>query len=154
MASEEKNEPTEAVADEAGGPKAAGETAPKRRRTARPKVTKPEAAKPEKAPATTTRRKTERKPIVRAPKPERERGRRKERRGVVVSDAMDKTIVVRVDTVRPHRSYKKVVRRSRKVHAHDEQNAAGIGDVVRIVESRPISKTKHWRLAEIIEVAQ
>ena len=96
----------------------------------------------------------ERKPIVRLPKPERARGRRKERRGVVVSNAMDKTIVVRVDTVKPDPRYKKVVRRSRKFHAHDEENAANVGDVVRIVETRPLAKTKTWRLAEVVEAAR
>ena len=79
---------------------------------------------------------------------------RKERRGVVVSDAMDKTIVVRIDTVQKHARYGKVVRRSNKLHAHDEQNAAGVGDVVRIVETRPLSATKRWRLLEIIEKAR
>jgi small subunit ribosomal protein S17 len=96
----------------------------------------------------------ERRPIVRLPKPEREPGRRQERRGVVVSSAMDKTIVVRVDTVKAHPKYKKVVRRSRRFHAHDAGNAANVGDVVRIVESRPLSKTKTWRLAEIVEQAR
>jgi small subunit ribosomal protein S17 len=79
---------------------------------------------------------------------------RKERRGVVVSDAMDKTIVVRIDTVQKHERYGKVVRRSSKLHAHDEQNAAGVGDTVRIVETRPLSATKRWRLLEIIEKAR
>ncbi len=79
---------------------------------------------------------------------------RKERRGVVVSDAMDKTIVVRIDTVQKHERYGKVVRRSSKLHVHDEQNAAGVGDVVRIVETRPLSATKRWRLLEIIEKAR
>ena len=96
----------------------------------------------------------ERKPIVRLPKPEHARGRRQERRGVVVSSAMDKTIVVKVDTIKAHPRYKKVVRRSTKFHAHDEQNAAHVGDVVRIVETRPLSKTKNWRLAEIVEAAR
>ncbi len=95
-----------------------------------------------------------RKPITRLPKPEGERGRTQERRGVVVSNAMDKTIVVRVDTLRSHPRYKKIVRRSSKFHAHDEQNQANVGDTVRIVETRPLSKTKHWRLAEILEVAK
>ena len=76
------------------------------------------------------------------------------RRGVVVSDAMDKTIVVKVDTVKAHPRYKKVVRRSTKFHAHDEQNAAKLGDLVRIVETRPLSKTKNWRLAEVLEAAK
>ena len=96
----------------------------------------------------------ERKPITRQPKPEGERGRRQERRGIVVSAAMDKTIVVRVDTVKAHPKYKKVVRRSHRFHAHDEQNQAKAGDVVRIVETRPLSKTKNWRLAEVVEAAR
>ena len=95
-----------------------------------------------------------RKPIVRLPKPERERGRRNELQGTVVSAAMDKTIVVKVDTIKAHRRYQKVVRRSSKFHAHDEQNQAKAGDVVRIVETRPLSKTKNWRLAEIVEAAK
>ncbi len=96
----------------------------------------------------------ERAAIVRLPKPEHERGQRKERRGVVVSSAMDKTIVVRVETAKPDPRYKKVVRRSTKFHAHDERNEANVGDVVRIVETRPLSKTKNWRLAEVIEAAR
>jgi small subunit ribosomal protein S17 len=95
-----------------------------------------------------------RKPITRLPKPENVRSNRKERRGIVVSDAMDKTIVVRVDTLKAHPVYKKVVRRSRRLHAHDELNAAKAGDVVRIVETRPFSKTKTWRLAEVLEEAK
>jgi small subunit ribosomal protein S17 len=67
---------------------------------------------------------------------------------------MDKTIVVKVDTIKAHRKYKKVVRRSTKFHAHDESNEAKAGDVVRIVETRPLSKTKNWRLAEIVEAAK
>ncbi|HYZ79596.1 MAG TPA: 30S ribosomal protein S17 [Gaiellaceae bacterium] len=88
------------------------------------------------------------------PKPEHARGRRQERRGVVVSSAMDKTIVVKVDTIKAHPRYKKVVRRSTKFHAHDERNEAKVGDVVRIVETRPLSATKRWRLAEIVEAAR
>jgi small subunit ribosomal protein S17 len=99
-------------------------------------------------------RAAERKPIVRTPKPQAERGRRQERRGVVVSSAMDKTIVVKVDTIKAHPRYKKVVRRSVKFHAHDEQNSANVGDVVRIVETRPLSKTKHWKLVQIVEAAR
>ncbi|HEV8178715.1 MAG TPA: 30S ribosomal protein S17 [Gaiellaceae bacterium] len=94
------------------------------------------------------------KPIVRDPKPEYDRGRRQERRGVVVSSAMDKTIVVKVDLITSHQRYKKVIRRSVKFHAHDEQNAAKVGDVVRIVETRPLSATKRWRLAEVVEAAK
>jgi small subunit ribosomal protein S17 len=85
---------------------------------------------------------------------ERSRGIRKERRGVVVSDAMDKTVVVRVDVLKPHPKYKKTMRRSIKLHAHDQENQSKVGDVVRIVETRPLSKTKRWRVAEIVEVAK
>jgi small subunit ribosomal protein S17 len=95
-----------------------------------------------------------RKPLTRAAKPEHERGSRLERRGVVVSSQMDKTIVVRVETQKAHRRYKKIIRRSTKFHAHDERNEANVGDVVRIVETRPLSKTKRWRLAEIVEAAK
>jgi small subunit ribosomal protein S17 len=96
----------------------------------------------------------ERKPIVRLPKPEYDRAARQERRGIVVSDKADKTIIVKVDVTKLHPRYKKVVRRSVKFHAHDETNQAGIGDIVRIVETRPLSKTKCWRLAEIVEKAK
>lgn len=85
--------------------------------------------------------------------PEKVRGR-KERRGIVVSDAMDKTIVVRIDVRQKHQLYGKVVRRSTKLHVHDEQNTAGKGDVVRVVETRPLSATKRWRLLEILEKAK
>jgi len=85
---------------------------------------------------------------------ERTRGTRKERRGVVVSDAMDKTVVVRVDVLKSHPKYKKTMRRSIKLHAHDQENQSKVGDVVRIVETRPLSKTKRWRVAEIVEVAK
>src|SRR6476660_78195 len=95
-----------------------------------------------------------RKPITRTEKPEGERGRRQERRGVVISDKGEKTIVVKVDVIKSHPKYKKVVRSTVKFHAHDEANTAGVGDTVRIVETRPLSKTKRWRLAEIVEKAR
>ena len=79
---------------------------------------------------------------------------RKERRGVVVSDAMDKTILVRIDVAHKHERYGKVVRRSSKLYVHDEQNTAGIGDLVRVVETRPLSATKRWRLLEVLEKAK
>jgi small subunit ribosomal protein S17 len=82
------------------------------------------------------------------------RPKRKERRGVVVSDKMDKTVVVRVDILKPHPKYKKMMRRSIRLHAHDEAESAKPGDVVRLVETRPLSKTKRWRVAEIVEVAK
>src|SRR5207249_5838850 len=123
----------------------APQSGPKPKRKRLPRALRPEKTRPKREVA------TERKPISREAKPEHDRGRRQERRGVVVSDAMDKTIVVKVDTVKAHRQYKKVVRRSTKFHAHDEQNAAKVGDLVRIVETRPLSKTKNWRLAEVLE---
>jgi small subunit ribosomal protein S17 len=78
----------------------------------------------------------------------------KVRQGIVISDKADKSITVRIDIARRHPTYEKVVRRSRTLHAHDEQNQAGEGDVVRIVETRPLSKTKRWRLVEIMEKAK
>jgi small subunit ribosomal protein S17 len=82
------------------------------------------------------------------------RGHRKTRRGYVVSDKMDKTIVVEVEDRVMHPLYKKVIRRSTKVKAHDETNSAGIGDLVVIDETRPLSATKNWRLVEIVEKAK
>src|SRR5262249_18410226 len=97
---------------------------------------------------------TTRKTITRLPKPEAERGRRQERRGVVVSDKGDKTIVVKVDVIKSTPKYKKVVRRAVKFHAHDEGNTAGVGDPAGIVEPRPLWKQKRCRLAEIVEKAR
>ncbi len=71
-----------------------------------------------------------------------------------MSAAPDKTIVVRVDVVKLHPRYKKVVKRSTRLHAHDEENQAKLGDVVRIVETRPLSRMKRWRLQEIVEAAK
>jgi small subunit ribosomal protein S17 len=88
------------------------------------------------------------------PPAEREANPAKVRRGVVVSDKADKTITVRIDITRRHPTYEKVVRRSRTLHAHDERNEAGAGDVVRVVESRPLSKQKRWRLLEVLEKAR
>jgi small subunit ribosomal protein S17 len=81
----------------------------------------------------------------------RERGRRKVRTGVVVSDKMDKTVLVKVDRKMRHPLYKKIVRRSAKLAAHDEGNEAHVGDRVRVMETRPLSKTKRWRVVEIVE---
>ena len=83
-----------------------------------------------------------------------ERGYRKTRRGYVVSDKTDKTVVVEVEDHVKHALYGKVVRRSSKIKAHDEQNAAGIGDLVLIAETRPLSASKRWRIVEIIEKAK
>lgn len=82
------------------------------------------------------------------------RAARKEREGIVVSDKMQKTIVVALEDRVKHPRYAKVIRRTQKVKAHDEENTAGIGDRVRLVETRPLSATKHWRLAEILEKAK
>lgn len=79
---------------------------------------------------------------------------RKTRQGVVTSDARDRTITVRVDSSHRHPVYGKIVRSSSKLHAHDESNEAGVGDVVRVIECRPLSKQKRWRLVEIVEKAR
>jgi small subunit ribosomal protein S17 len=83
-----------------------------------------------------------------------QQGNLKVRQGVVVSDRADKTITVRIDTARQHRMYKKIVRTSATLHAHDEQNEAHVGDTVRVIESRPLSRTKRWRLVEVLERAR
>lgn len=83
-----------------------------------------------------------------------ERNLRKQRTGVVVSDKMDKTIVVKVERIVQHPMYKKRIKRSVKFKAHDEMNEANIGDKVRIMETRPLSKDKRWRLVEIIDKAK
>ncbi len=88
------------------------------------------------------------------PRAEREANAAKVRQGIVVSDKGEKSITVRIDIVRRHPTYEKVVRRSRTLHAHDERNEAGEGDVVRVVETRPLSKTKRWRLVEVVEKAR
>lgn len=148
----EPEEPTEAVAEvaepveaSAAAPEAPAAKPKKKRlpRSERPKRSKPKREKPK-----------QRKPIVRLPKPEHARGRRQERQGTVVSDATDKTIVVRVDTVKVHPRYKKVIRRSTRLHAHDESNEAKVGDVVLVVETRPLSKLKRWRLQKVLEAAK
>jgi|SRR5450756_1135452 small subunit ribosomal protein S17 len=130
---------------------AAKKAAAKKAATKKPaakKTAETAAVKPaRKVSAAKTKAKAERKA------PEKVPGR-KERRGIVVSDAMDKTIVVRIDVAQKHERYGKVVRRSSKLHAHDEQNAAGVGDLVRVVETRPLSAMKRWRLLEILKKAK
>ena len=120
-------------AAKAAAPKAAAKPAAK---AAAPKATKPKTPK--------------------APKEIKEvdRGYRKSRRGYVVSDKMDKTIVVLVEDRKKHPLYGKVMRISKKIKAHDELNTAGIGDLVQIDETRPLSATKNWRLVEILEKAK
>ena len=83
-----------------------------------------------------------------------ERNSRKVRQGIVVSAAGEKTIVVKVTDRKPHPIYGKMITSSKKFHAHDENNEADVGDVVRIMETRPLSKTKRWRLVNIIEKAK
>jgi len=83
-----------------------------------------------------------------------DRTRRKLRTGVVVSEKMDKTVLVRIDRKVRHRLYKKTVARSNKLAAHDENNDAHVGDTVRVMETRPLSKTKRWRVVEIVERAK
>ena len=123
-------------------PKAAVKAAPKAApKASAPKATKPKVAKPK---------------VAKAPKEIKvvERGDRKSRRGYVVSDKMDKTIVVLVEDRKKHPLYGKVMRVSNKVKAHDENNTAGVGDLVLISETRPLSATKNWRLVEILEKAK
>jgi small subunit ribosomal protein S17 len=141
-----KAEPAPAEPEAPAAP--APQSQPKQKHKRLPRALRPKKGRRQRVPS------AERKAISREEKPEHDRGRRQERRGVVVSDAMDKTIVVKVDTIRSHPRYKKVIRRSVKFHAHDEQNSAKVGDVVRIVETRPLSATKNWRLVEIVEAAK
>jgi small subunit ribosomal protein S17 len=143
---EDAEAPSEEAAPQPAAEQPAAEAKKKRKRL--PRAQRHKHSKP------VRERPAERRPITRTAKPESERGRRQERRGVVVSSAMDKTIVVKVDTIKAHPRYKKVVRRSIKFHAHDEENAANVGDVVRIVETRPLSKTKRWRLVQVEEAAK
>ena len=86
--------------------------------------------------------------------PVRRESRRKIRQGTVVSDKMDKTVMVKIDQVFRHPTYKKIIRRSSKFAVHDEANDAHIGDTVRIMETRPLSKSKRWRVIEIVERAK
>jgi small subunit ribosomal protein S17 len=158
MATTRKSESGKPAAKQTAARKSAAKKPAAKKPAAKKSATKKPAAKTAaakaaeaKAPAKKAAAKAKAKPA--RPAPASVPGR-KERRGVVVSDAMDKTIVVRIDTVQKHERYGKVVRRSTKLHAHDEQNAAGVGDVVRIVETRPLSATKRWRLLEIVEKAR
>ena len=82
------------------------------------------------------------------------RAARKERVGIVVSTKMDKTVTVTVETKMMHPIYHKFLKRTKKFHAHDESNTCGVGDRVRIMETRPLSKTKRWRLVEVLERAK
>jgi small subunit ribosomal protein S17 len=98
--------------------------------------------------------KAERTPGTGTSPAEKDSNAAKVRQGIVVSSKGDKSITVRIDIARRHRTYEKIVRSSTKLHAHDERNEAGEGDVVRVIETRPLSKTKRWRLVDVVEKAR
>jgi small subunit ribosomal protein S17 len=111
-----------------------------RRLSERAKAAKRRAAKPAAEPLTPVHAAVE--------------GKRTVRQGIVVSDKADKTITVRIDFARRHRRYEKIVRSSSTLHAHDESNDAHEGDTVRVIESRPLSKNKRWKLVDVLERAR
>ena len=123
---------------------------------------KPIKAEPETAAVKPAKSKTEPKPAkketvkkaVKAPAALKDRGNRKVRVGQVISDKMDKTLVVTVVGSYRHRLYKKTMKKTKKFVVHDEQNQAGIGDLVEIMETRPLSKLKRWRLIGVVEKAK
>jgi small subunit ribosomal protein S17 len=132
---------------------------PRKARASTPEERKAERAVERKRKAELRRKqraavKTGRTPGTGTPPAERESNRAKVRQGIVVSSKGDKSITVRIDIARRHRTYEKIVRSSTKLHAHDERNEAGEGDVVRVVETRPLSKTKRWRLVDVVEKAR
>jgi small subunit ribosomal protein S17 len=170
-ASEEAAE--EEPAGEGAEPEAAEEPTPKqRRRLERSRASGPPA--PQRSPAERAAERAERRrgaaaqrrrhrlrrrekrgePGQGTPRAERRPAGRKVRQGRVVSTAAEKTITVRLEITRRHATYEKVVRRSSTVHAHDERGEANEGDLVRVVETRPLSRTKRWRLVEILERAR
>jgi small subunit ribosomal protein S17 len=131
--------------------KAGPQQGPEERAAARAEHRKRKAAERRKERAATVAART---PGIGSAPAEQEANAAKVRQGVVVSDKGDKSITVRIEIARRHRTYEKIVRRSRTLHAHDERNEAGEGDVVRIVETRPLSKTKRWRLVDVVEKAR
>jgi small subunit ribosomal protein S17 len=158
----------DAPAGDGGGPQEQLSPKERRRRRRAKAGGSPRPRTPEERAAARQRRKEQRRRWrVRARERERARektapqpaaeagtGRRRERQGVVVSAKPDKTITVRIDVARRHRRYEKIVRESATLHAHDERNEAREGDTVRVVESRPLSRTKRWRLLEVMERAR
>src|SRR5215211_3967555 len=129
---------------------------PRKARASTPEERKAERAKERKRKSELRRKqraavKTDRTPGTGTPPAEREANAAKLRQGIVVSSKGDKSITVRIDIARRHRTYEKIVRSSTKLHAHDERNEAGEGDVVRVIETRPLSKTKRWRLVDVVE---
>jgi small subunit ribosomal protein S17 len=139
---ERSRQPHEAGPQQTVEERAAGRAAARKRHAAARRKERT-AAKGKKTPGTTG-----------TPPAEKDAVAAKVRQGIVVSDKGQKSITVRVDIVRRHPTYEKVIRRSRTLHAHDERNEAGEGDVVRVVETRPLSKTKRWRLVEVLEKAK
>jgi small subunit ribosomal protein S17 len=131
--------------------KAKPQQTPEERKAARLEARKARAVQRRKERAAA---KAEKTPGTGTPRAERDANAAKVRQGIVVSDKGQKSITVRIDTARRHPTYEKVVRRSRTLHAHDERNEAGEGDTVRVVETRPLSKTKRWRLVEVLEKAK
>jgi small subunit ribosomal protein S17 len=133
-----------------------GEARPER--SAEERASERVAERKRKAARRTRRRASERskrgEPGTGTPPAEREPGTKKLRQGIVVSSKADKTITVQIESARRHPTYEKIVRRGTKLHAHDERNEAGEGDTVRVIESRPMSKTKRWRLVEVVEKAR
>ena len=176
MAEEEKNEgaPEAAAAEEAAPAEPEAALSPKERRQRRRMKSRtavspatPEERQQARARKAATRARyrakvKERRAAARAEAPPRDAdqapehgpGRAKVRQGVVISAKPDKTIAVRIDVARRHRRYRKILRTSTTLHAHDERNDANEGDTVRIVECRPLSRTKRWRLVEILERAR
>jgi small subunit ribosomal protein S17 len=144
-----------AAGAEATGPQATGRT-PEERAAERAEARRRRAA------ARRSYRQKQREKRAASPRPEVPQqeakehgpGRPRLRQGVVVSAKPDKTITVRIDIARRHRTYKKIVRSSSTLHAHDERGEAHEGDTVRVVESRPMSRTKRWRVVEILERAR
>jgi small subunit ribosomal protein S17 len=132
-------------------PRKAGPSDPEERKAVRAQERKRKAELRRKQRAAV---KTGRTPGTGTPPAERESNAAKVRQGVVVSSKGDKSITVRIDIARRHRAYEKIVRSSTKLHAHDERNEAGEGDVVRVIETRPLSKTKRWRLVDVVEKAR
>ena len=140
-------------------PKEARKHARQRRTTARRPSTPEERATLRAAKAAARRRrrqqeKAKRTPAEGTPAAEAHVGNPQERTGTVVSNRADKTITVKIEQVRRHRRYGKVMRSTVTMHAHDERNDANAGDLVRVVESRPLSRTKRWRLVEVLERAK
>jgi small subunit ribosomal protein S17 len=140
-------------------PKEARKQARQRRTTARRPSTPEERTALRQAKAAARRRRREqekakRTPAEGTPAAEPHVGNPQVRTGTVVSDKADKTITVKIEIVRRHRRYGKVIRSSATMHAHDERNDAHQGDLVRVVESRPLSRTKRWRLVEVLERAK